>query len=252
MGIREMEARAREDLQGKRNSGPKGWLARRLPVWLRVLVVVAAGAGIVVSAQWTVEAYRETVVYRQAADCPAATGSCIGREETRVVDKTEIQGCSGTGSNRSCTTKYKLRINGVRGTEWLEVGNGPYDAAVRGSRAELRTWQGAVVGITVRGHTQTFPPPSEDSMWTRTSALWLLLGLALWAGLSGLLDALVQAWSLGWVFLTVPVVFLVDGALFGAGAGKWLVMVALALGLVGGVIGAHRQERRKKRRWQAA
>ncbi|MFF4257185.1 hypothetical protein ACFY1L_38980 [Streptomyces sp. NPDC001663] len=252
MGIREMEARAREDLQGKRNSGPQGWPAWRLPVWLRVLVVVAAGAGIVVSAQWTVEAYRETVVYRQAADCPAGTGSCIGREETRVMDKAEFGGCSGSGSNRSCTTKYKLRINGVRGTEWLEVGSGVYDAAVRGSRAGLRTWHGAVVSITVRGHTQTFPPPSEDSMWMRTAAVWLLLGLALWAGLSGLLDALVQACSLGWVFLTVPLVLLVDNALFGAGVGKWLVAVALALGFIGGTVGAHRQELRKKRRRQTA
>lgn len=250
MGIREMEAQAREDLLGVRDRGPQGWLAWRAPVWIRLLVVVMAGAGVIAGAQWTAAAYRETVAYRQAAHCPvgggAGAGRCVGLEATGVVDKAELQGCSGTGSNRNCSTKYKLRISRSLRTEWLEVRADLYDAARRGSRAELQTWQGSVVGITVRGRTQMFPPLSEDSMWIRTAAIWLLLGLALWAGLSGLLGTLLRPAGAGWAFFTLPLVFIVDNALFGADVGKWLVTIALAVGVVGGTIGAHRYELQKK------
>ena len=255
MGIREMETRAREDLLGKRHDGLPKWLSWRLPVWLRVLVVVAAGAGVLAGAQWTTGAYRETVAYRQAADCRTGgggAGSCIGREDARVADKAEVEGCSGSGSDRRCTTKHKLRLSGARRTEWLDVAGDTYDAAFRGSRAELQTWQGAIVGITVRGHTQTFPPPSEDSLWMWIAAVWLLLGLALWAGLSGLLSALVQPVSGGWAIFTLPLVLLLGNVLFGAGVGKWLLTVVLTLGVVGFTIGARRQELRKKRRWATA
>ncbi|EPD55779.1 hypothetical protein [Streptomyces sp. HGB0020] len=252
MGIREMEARARADLEGKRgHEDAQKWLGWRSPVWLRALVLVIAAAGIVASAQWTVDAYQESAAYRQAGDCTAksgaATGSCVGLEEARVVDKWESQGCTGSGSNRSCTTKYSLRLDEGRRIERLDVSGDTYDAAYRGSRADLQTWQGAVVGITVRGHTQTFPAPSENSMRLGTAAVWLLLGLTLWAGLSGLLGTLLQPVSIGWALLVLPLVFFFDYALFGASAGKWLLVAVLTAGIIGGTVVAQRHGASKRR-----
>jgi hypothetical protein len=258
MGIKEMEARARADLQGKsgRDDSQKWvrWLRWRPPVWLRVLVMAVAAAGIVASAQWTVDAYRESVTYRQAGDCTAErgarTGSCVGLEEARVVDKTELQDCTGSGSSssRSCTTKHRLRIDEGRRIEWLDVSGDTYDAAYRGSRADVQIWQGAVVGITVRGHTQTFPSPSENSMHLGTAAVWLLLGLTLWAGLGGLPGTLLQPVSIGWALFTGPVMLLCDYALLGATTGKWLLTAALTAAIIGGTAVAHRHEGAKGRR----
>jgi len=248
MGIREMETRAREDLRGEGHCGPRGWRAWRAPVWIRLLVVAMVTAGVIACAEWTAEAYRETVVYRQTVDCSAGTGSCVDLEEARVMDKAKVEGCTGSGSTRNCTSRYRLRIDEGRRIEWLDVSSETYNAAFRGIRAELRTWHDSVVGITVRSHTQTFPPPSDNSMRLGTAAVWLLLGLALWAGLSGSLSALVQPASVGWAFLTLPVVFLVDNALFGADVKKWLVTIALTVGVVGGTIGAQRHERLKRHR----
>lgn len=237
---------------GERNSGPQTWLRWRAPVWVRLIVVVVAADGVVAGARWTAETYRETAAYRQAADCRAEAGSCVGLEEATVIDKAKAEGCTGSGSNRDCTSRYRLRTDAGRRIEWLDVSSETYDAAFRGSRAELQTWQDAVVGITVRGHTQTFPPPSENAMWSGTAAVWLLLGLALRAGLSGFPGSLVQPASVGRAFLTLPLVFLVDNALFGAGVGKWLIAAALAVGVVGGTVGAQRHERSKQRRQASA
>ncbi|MFI8997767.1 hypothetical protein [Streptomyces sp. NPDC053542] len=252
MGIGEMEARAQKDLARNRDGGAprtlssdglKALLARRLPLWLRIVVVLAAGAGVVAGTQWTADAYRYTVAHQRAADCAARTpgtndstatagsaGGCIGRAAARVLTKTESTGScsSGSGGTRSCDTTYELQlVRASQRTESLDVAEDTYDAARRGSRAELRTWQGTIVGITVRGHTQSFPPPSQVSMRLRTMAGWLLLGLALWAGLSGRPNGLVRGTALGWAFLALPVALLTDYTVLGAGPLGWTVASAL-------------------------
>ncbi|MEV7127960.1 hypothetical protein [Streptomyces sp. NPDC093260] len=230
----------------------------RLPAWLRVLVLAAAVTGLIGCARWAAEAYDGAVAYRRAPLCTGAPGpDCVARVAGTVVGMTSGESCT-TDSNgsRSCTPYYRLRVRYGDRTAWRDVGHGTYEDTHRGDPARLRTWHGAVVRLEVRGHTETYLSPADNSLVWRLAATWLAFGVVLWAVVSGRPSGLIAFPNLGWLGLSLPVAGLVHGALFGASVLEWVMMVVfaafLAFWMISGweIEGRHVDYRRRgRRRW---
>ncbi|MEU6987913.1 hypothetical protein ABZ946_31535 [Streptomyces sp. NPDC046324] len=79
----------------------------RLPGWLRGLVVLAAGWGVLFCGQQVAEGYGETMVYRDAPVCEVGSqqgsGSdgeeCVRREAGTVLDRRTGEHCTSNGSS---------------------------------------------------------------------------------------------------------------------------------------------------------
>ncbi|EST19102.1 hypothetical protein [Streptomyces roseochromogenus] len=185
--------------------------------WLRVLIFLAAAGGIAACALWAAGRYDDVMAFRQASVCHGtAHHGCLVQASGTVVDRRTSESCT-TDSNgvEHCTTSYELRVRRPDRTQWLGVDAGTYDDAHRGDPAELRIWHGAVVRMTVDGHTETYSPPSSDSMAWRLSGAWLFLGLGSWAVVSGRPSELIAFPNFGWLWLTIPFVMVVHGVLLG-------------------------------------
>ncbi|MER5546025.1 hypothetical protein ABT072_27060 [Streptomyces sp. NPDC002589] len=186
-------------------------------LWVRVLVLLVAAGGIVACVLWAAGQYDDVTAFRHASVCHGTTDhGCLAPVAGTVVDRRTGESCT-TDSNgvQSCTTTYELRVRRPDRTQWLGVGGGTYEDAHRGDPSDLRTWHGAVVRMTVDGHTETYSPPSSDSMAWRLSGAWLFVGLALWAVVSGRPSGLIAFPNFGWLWLTIPFGMLVHGVLLG-------------------------------------
>ncbi|MEV5988517.1 hypothetical protein AB0L85_26495 [Streptomyces sp. NPDC052051] len=199
--------------------------------WLRALILAAAVVGLIGCSRWVAEAYDGAMTFRHASVCrngPAA--DCVARATGTVTGKEAGQNCTTDSDGvRSCTPYYRLHLRYGERTAWRGVGKDTYDEARRGDPAELRIWHGAVVRMTVRGHTATYEAPADDSVRRRLSVLWLLLGVAVWVAVSGRPAGLVTLPTFGWLWLTVPFSELIHGALLGASPSKWVMEGLMAL-----------------------
>ncbi|MFG3254899.1 hypothetical protein [Streptomyces sp. NPDC048172] len=135
------------------------------------------------------EPYRNTLEYRHAKPCEESgvegrARSCVGREDSRVADKSTRTTTAGSTDDSTRQTHYYLSIErGAEGTKKHEVSSGLYDAARRGSRAELEIWRGQVVGITVRDSRDRIAPAAATDLMWRLLLSWAGAGLVLWAAL---------------------------------------------------------------------
>ncbi|MBY8867025.1 hypothetical protein [Streptomyces sennicomposti] len=202
----------------------------RLPAWLRILVLAAAVTGLIGCARWAGEAYDGAVAYRRAPLCTGAPGpDCVARVTGTVIDTATGESCTTDSDGvRSCTPYYRLRVRYGDRTAWRDVGHGTYEDTHRGDPARLRTWHGAVVRLEVRGHTETYLSPADQSLALRLAATWPVFGVVLWAVVSGRLSGLIAFPNLGWLGLSLPVAGLVHGALFGASILEWVMTGMLA------------------------
>ncbi|MFD6530675.1 hypothetical protein [Streptomyces sp. NPDC060184] len=214
----------------------------RLPVWLRGLVVLAAGWGVFLCGQQIADGYAATMDYRDAPLCAAGGGStagstaggtgegggdaCVRREAGTVLDSRTGERCSYDGTSGSsgggtttCTTYYDVKIERPARTDWLAVDSGTYDKARAGDPAEVRLWQGEVVGLKVLGHTFSYEPSSQSGVLWQLAVGCLALAVGVWAALSGRLFELFAFHSFGLLFVAFGSAWLGSLALFG---GHWL------------------------------
>ncbi|MFF9915345.1 hypothetical protein [Streptomyces sp. NPDC013457] len=78
-----------------------------MPVWLRILFVLAAGWGVLLCGQQVAEGYGQTMVYRDAPVCEVgnAKGSggdgeaCVRREAGTVLDRRTGERCTSNGTS---------------------------------------------------------------------------------------------------------------------------------------------------------
>ncbi|WP_432752369.1 hypothetical protein ACE1OA_05305 [Streptomyces sp. JL2001] len=221
-----------------------------MPSVVRLIVLVAVGVGLAFSGSWAADAYREAQVYRGAALCgqgaPAgAEGQrgCVAVARGTVLDRARREDCSwdsngdGTSSYR-CTTSYEVRIRRPARTEWHDVGYRLYEDARPGDRAEVRTWQGGVVRVVVRGHTETYLTGSEFLVGLWCAVCWLLLGLGLWAAFGSGFGTLFAFHNAGWIGLAFPVGVLGYGLLLGMSVAAWIGALVGAAFLVWWTVGA--------------
>ncbi|WP_406365191.1 hypothetical protein [Streptomyces sp. NBC_01546] len=228
------------------------WYDRRLPAWVRGLLVLAAGLGVLLSAQAIVDGYRATVVYRQAPVCDRE--GCVRPETAEVRDRQSGERCTSTGTSggtaaaggtattgggSSCTTTYSLRVSWSDRSEWLEVGHEAYAEARPGDRVRLRLWEGSVVRLEVGTHIRTYPPASQTDMWPWMALAWSGLAVAAWALASARPIALLPL-GVAWFMLSVLILMIGPAVLV------WSPLVfcgALAALTVGMALGARATNR---------
>jgi hypothetical protein len=190
----------------------------RLPAVARLLVCVAALGGLIAGVLWVGPPYRDVLAYRHAPPCPAGVpgSGCVGHDTGTVLDKDTGENCSSDGNGgEHCTTYYRLQLRRAGDTEWWVVDEDIYRAAIRDDTAQLSTWHGDVVRLVLRGHTEEYGAPAENAVILRLAALWLLVGLAIWAVGSGYLGTLIAFPNFGWLFSAVALGMVGHGLLFG-------------------------------------
>lgn len=221
--FRSASTRSRETL-------PTHWDRVRLPIWLRLMVLAAVAYAAVLCVHGVVGYYQDERVYRDSPVCPVDSSqtrgaSCLRPESGTVRDMRTGESCTNDANSYSCNTYYEVRLARVAATEWIAVAEDTYRDARLGDPAELLTWHGSVVRMVLRGHTDEYPTPSASAMPEPLAELWLLLGVAVWAVLSGRLDRLIAFGNFGWVWMTIPVACFVQGVLLGE-AWWWLAAMA--------------------------
>ncbi|MFF1542602.1 hypothetical protein [Streptomyces sp. NPDC058291] len=161
----------------------------RWNVIVRTGALLFGVAAVVCGAVWSVAPYRDAVALRHARLCPGdvptpapAAHGCVAREIGRVTGRrTYEDATSDAGGTTTKWTHYEVtyrRASGVRETR--EVVPAVYDAAASHPRAELDTWRGAVVRITVSGRADGFDPPSAGALGRSALLAWAGLGLLVW------------------------------------------------------------------------
>lgn len=155
---------------------------------VRAGALSAGLAALVCAVVWSVAPCRDIVAFRRAHLCggdvptpaPAAHG-CLAREIGTVTGRhahTESTSDeSGTSTHTYLRVTYR-RASGARETR--EVTSSVYGVAASGVRADLATWRGAVVWITVAGRSDRFDPPAEDTLKYTALLGWTGLGLLVW------------------------------------------------------------------------
>jgi hypothetical protein len=161
---------------------------------MRWIVIVRAGAllagvaAIVCAIVASVAPYRDTMAFRHAQLCsggvptPASSAhDCIAREIGSVTGRHTRVETTSDESGTTTHTHYEVTYRRASGTqETKEVVSSVYGAAKSGEEADLQTWRGDVVWITVAGQSDGFDP-SREGVLTDTAVLaWIGLGLLLW------------------------------------------------------------------------
>ncbi|MEV1048720.1 hypothetical protein [Streptomyces sp. NPDC049916] len=214
------------------------WHRGRLPWWLRGLIVLAAGWGVLLCVQQIVDGYETTMEYRAAPLCQGGEEhqgeGCVRRSAGTVLDrrmylKCTSHGTSGGGANgadaggTTCTRSYELQVQRPGGATWLDVGDETFDDARKGDRTEVRQWQGDVVELRVRGHVE---PYATASQWTVSSRLvlgFLSLACGIWAVLGGRFSSRLGIPAVGLLFVAVGISMLGSLAMFGGHPVVWLL-----------------------------
>jgi hypothetical protein len=219
----------------------RDWYRGRLPVWLRVLVVLAAGYGVVLCVQQVAEGYRATMVYRGAPVCETGDRSgsgddgevCVRREAGTVLDRRTGRNCTSDGTTggvgvavaggggTTCTTYHHVEVAWPGRTDWLAVDEGAYDGIKVNDSAEVRLWRGEAVGLEVRDRTFSYAPSSQNGvlLWFALGCLILVVGL--WTVVSGRLSGLLAFPNFGWLFVAFGAGWLAAMAMFGGHPVIW-------------------------------
>ncbi|GGP39120.1 hypothetical protein [Streptomyces abikoensis] len=220
-----------------------------MPKWamgcVRVVVLAVAVLGLAHAPSWVEDAYRDRAAYERASQCPAgrpAGADCFEQVKGEVVGMA-TRGCPGDGCPPQ---EQRLHVRYGSDTVWLTVNGGTYDAARRGTPADVRLWHGTVTRVTVRGHTTDFLPSAGSSLLWRLAGVWLLAGVAICALIASHRRTLAFLGG-AWLLLTAPFVVIVDTSLVGE-LGVVDVILALVLavpGVIVGVVGSRRSARRR-------
>ncbi|MFI0909087.1 hypothetical protein [Streptomyces abikoensis] len=200
---------------------------------MRVVVLTVAVLGLVHAPSWLEDAYRDRAAYERASQCPAghpAGADCFEQEKGEVVDM-GTRGCPGDGCPPE---ERRLRVRYGSDTVWLTVNGSTYDAARRGTPADVRVWHGAVTRVTVRGHTTDFLPSAGSSLLWRLAGVWLLAGAAICALIASRRRTLAFLGG-AWLLLTAPFVVIVDTSLVGR-LGVVDVILAAVLAVPGVIV----------------
>jgi hypothetical protein len=230
---------------------------------MRWFVIVRAGAlvggvaAIVCAVLWSVGPYQDTMAYRHAYLCsggvptPAsAAHGCVARETGTVTGRHSYVETTSDESGTSKHTHYQVTYRRASGaTETREVVASVYNVATSGERADLDTWRGAVVWITVAGQGDGFDPPTEGVLTNTAVLAWTGLGLLLWFLLgNGTLRQLFGNFGLrplAWIGFGYSTAVMVHYALtyvlstsdYVVGALLWLFLLGLCGGAVFGGFG---------------
>lgn len=207
------------------------------------------GLGVLLTAlAFTVGPYQQTREFRRLVACDRREGSCFATEQgfirarrtyTTTSPHTDADGHTTTTST---TTHFEItweRPGGARETR--EVAAGFYRRAEPDRPANLRTWNGEVVGIEVMGAAQWFLPRAGQALTLWLYLAWLGLGVLLWALFAGWWDGLFMLTfrTMAWMFVSImPVQIMTSALAHGLPAGTGLV-VEVAFGvLFTGIAGA--------------
>ncbi|MDT0452142.1 hypothetical protein [Streptomyces hesseae] len=204
-------------------------------VCLRVVVLAVSVLGLVHAPSWVEDAYRDRVTYERAPQCPAdgpAGADCFEWVKGEVVDM-GTRGCPGDGCPPE---EQRLRVRYGQNTVWLTVKGSTYDAARRGTPADLRLWRGTVARVEVGGIATYYLPPAGGSLLWRLAGFWLLSGVAVCAAACFRRRSLAFTGS-AWLLLTAPVVMIADTALLGT-LGVVDVILAAILAVPGVIVSA--------------
>ncbi|HET9379503.1 MAG TPA: hypothetical protein VFP69_01565 [Streptomyces sp.] len=203
----------------------------RLPLWLRALVVLAAGWAALLCGQQVAGAYGATMDYREAPVCAAGEGGddegCVRREAGTVLDRRTGVQCTSDGTGETagggttCDRYYEVEVEWPGRTGWLTVRPQAYDEAGRGDRAQVRLWRGDVVGLRVAGHTHAYAPPSEKGILPWLALGCLVVATGAWAAVSGRLSSLFAFPNFGWLLVAIGVGWLGSMALLGGHLLVW-------------------------------
>ncbi|MFF4158904.1 hypothetical protein [Streptomyces sp. NPDC001678] len=225
-------------------------MPRWAQVCVRVVVLAAAVIGLVHVPSWVEDAYRGRAAYERASPCPAdghpasAGADCFEQVKGEVVGM-GTRGCPGDGCPPE---EQRLRVRYGRDTVWLTVDGDTYDAARRGTPADVRLWHGTVTRVEVRGHATDYLPSAGSSLLWRLAGSWLLAGVAICAA-AGSRRRFLAFFGGAWLLLTGPFVVLADTSLVGGlGVGDVILALVLAVpGVIVSVVGLRRPARRDDR-----
>ncbi|TQS40475.1 hypothetical protein [Cryptosporangium phraense] len=177
--------------------------------------------------------------YRRVMEsCASGGAECPPAETGRVTDRwREIPVHAGGGGVPS----WGLRVERADGSEWTGPVDSAIEAAARvGDPVRLRTWQGRVVQVTVRGKTDSMTPPGAWGAVVPLLAGWAGLGLLVWRTLRQ---------AVCWAVLGFgPATLVVDRAEYGdllppnyTGV-FWICYAATALFCVAGLVSVSRRD----------
>ncbi|MFF2950378.1 hypothetical protein ACFVVU_03355 [Kitasatospora sp. NPDC057965] len=239
----------------------RGWYDGRLPGWLRGLVVLAAGWGVLLCGQEVAEGYRATMVYRAASACEVGSqegkgadgAECVGRRAVTVLDRRKGEHCTSNGGGgaggaetgggvggTSCTPYYEVKVEWPDRIAWLDVSSETYGEVREGDPAEVRLWHDEVVALKVRGHTHSYAPSSESGVLVWIALGCLILAAGAWGAVSGRLSGLIAFPNFGWLFVAFGVGMLGSMALFGGPLLLWGFMILWTGFAVFWIVGAWR------------
>ncbi|MFE2526852.1 hypothetical protein ACFXEL_21690 [Streptomyces sp. NPDC059382] len=188
--------------------------------WSRALLVLGAVLAVLFCARALDRGHDATAAYGRAFVCGGE--ECLHEETGEVRDRRTGQTCTSNGTSggtttggapatiggvaagaggvggapvtigggggnagTSCTRYHDVKLAWSGGSDWLGVAAETYEEVRAGDRARLRTWQGQVVRLEIGGLVRTYPPASQTGLWSRVLLLWLGLGVAVWALVSG-------------------------------------------------------------------
>ena len=204
---------------------------------LRRWVVVALGLGVLVTGLAGAAApYRQTVRFGEAAVCERDAGGCFGQEAGSIVGRrtyttTSTQTDANGNSSTTTTTHYAVTWQRHDGSQQdRDVSSSFYDKAQEGQPANLRLWQGEVVGVEVMGGAEWFLPESGESLGHWLYLAHFGLGVLLWGLLFGWWDGffMLAFRAFAWMFTSfVPVSMATDYLAYGLDFGFGSVATAV-------------------------
>ncbi|MGW1015456.1 hypothetical protein [Streptomyces niveus] len=177
------------------------------------------------------EARGDAVAFRDASNCKGRPGGdCIATVVGTVVAKESGPSCISIVEGSSvCRTAYKLKVRHGERTEMVAVKQDAYGDVRRGDRVELGTWRGELTSMTLHGDTRTFESDSWMPVAAGLGVGWLVLGVAVWAAVSGRLASLFVSANVMWIMPGLTFVLLGHTVLLGARVFELVYAVVFAI-----------------------
>jgi hypothetical protein len=219
-------------------------------------IVIAVGLIVLaVSLNAAVKPYREIREFRDVVACDRVVGNCFTNESgsitgRRTYTETTTHTDANGGTSTTTTTHYEVTWQRADGSvQAREVSTSFYGLAREGQPANLRIYDGHVVGIQVMGGAEWFLPKSG-----RALGWWLLLaffglGVTLWGLLFGWWDGFFMlAWrTFVWMFMAfTPVNLLTTSLAYGFNGARLvggLLFSVFAIGVAGWMLSTSLERR---------
>ena len=178
---------------------------------VRRWIVVALGIAVLgVAFAGAAEPYRQTREFRAVVACERQAAGCFDEEPSSIVGRRTYTTTSTTSNadgttSTTTTTHHEItwqRADGSRHER--DVSSSFYDRTREGQPADLRLWQGKVVGVEVEGVAEWFLPESGTSLGRWLHLAFLGLGVLLWGLLFGWWDGffMLVFRTFAWMFMS--------------------------------------------------